>query len=177
MSDTIRRRRRGLEAERQKLVTAHDQTCAALQHLLKQRWPELSNLLNSQVTTLLTQHADEIVRMIEKSAPYGELNRQDERLDAIDKELDDLERRAAKCLRFLRSVEHVALANNLRSIASAEICRRYDALVAAEGETLPRAPERRPSRRRRANRMRRRTSDGAGGGSVKPKAPAGRTIA
>jgi hypothetical protein len=136
MSDTIRRRRRGLEAERQKLVTAHDQTCAALQHLLKQRWPEMSNLLNPQVTDLLSEHADEIVGLIEKSAPYGDLSRQDERLDAIDKELDDLERRAAKCLRFLRGVEHVALANNLRSIGSAEIRARYAALVAAEGETL-----------------------------------------
>lgn len=140
MSDTIRRRRRGLEGERQKLVTAHDQTCAALQRVLKQRWPEMSNLLNPGVTTVLTEQADEIVRLIETAGPYGDLKRQDERLDAIDNELDDLERQGVKCLRFLRCVEHVALASNFRSIASAEIRARYDTLVAAEDGTLPPAP-------------------------------------
>jgi hypothetical protein len=117
-------------------VTAHDQTCAALQRLLKQQWPEMSNLLNPGVTTLLSEHGDEIVRVIENSGPYGDLKRQDEQLDAIDEELDGQERQGAKCLRFLRCVEHVALANNFRSIASAEIRARYDALVAAEGGTL-----------------------------------------
>lgn len=136
MSEAIRHRRAGLEGERQKLATAHDQSCAALQSILRFRWPEMSNLLNPGVTRLLTDDAGEMVRLIERSAPYGELKREDQRMDAIDHELDELERQAAKCQRFLRAVEHVALAHNFPLIASTEIRARYQALVVAEGGTL-----------------------------------------
>lgn len=137
MGETIRRHRLELEGERQKLVAAHDQSCAALQRILRRQWPEMSNLLNPQVTRLLTDEGDELVRAIEASPPYVELKRQDERLDVIDRELDQMERRAAKGLRFLRAVEHVALAHNFPLIASPAVRDRYQALVLAEAGTLP----------------------------------------
>jgi hypothetical protein len=135
-SDALRRRRRGLEGERQKLVAARDQSCASLQSLLKRRWPELSNFLNPRVEKLLADEADPIVGAVESSPAYRDLKRQDERLDAIDRELDELERKQVKCQRFLRVVEHVALANNLPMIATPEVRARYEALVAEEGQTL-----------------------------------------
>ena len=56
------------------------------------------------------RRADQIVRSIESSPAYRDLKRQDERLDAIDHDLDEVERKQVKCQRYLRVVEHVALA-------------------------------------------------------------------
>ena len=135
-SDGLRRRRRGVEGERQKIVAARDQSCAALQSLLKHRWPELSNFLNPKIEKLLSDEADPIVRAVESSASYRDLKRQDDRLDSVDRELDEIERKQVKCLRFLRIIEHVALANNLPQVAAPEVRARYESLVAQEGGTL-----------------------------------------
>lgn len=134
--DVVGERHRGLEAERRRVAAERDRTCAALQSFLKQRWPELSNLLNPQVSRLLSDQPDQVVAFIKSSAPYHDLKRQDDRLDVIDDKLDELERKQAKCQRFLDVAEHVALANNLASVASPEICAQYDALIAEENGTL-----------------------------------------
>jgi hypothetical protein len=59
-----------------------------------------------------------------------------ERADSLSKKALDLDRRWAKCQRFLRVAEDVALSANLPKVAPPEVVERYKEMVAAEAGTL-----------------------------------------
>ena len=142
IAEGIAQRRKVLGDEQRRLNQSHDRTCAALAGMVRTRWPELANLLNPSAAKLIAGEGEEIVRAIESAPAYAQLRRQHDRLDAIDVEDMDLERKWVKCQRFIRTAEHVALAANLPLVAGPDIRRRYDALRAAEGGTLTHEPTR-----------------------------------
>lgn len=132
----IAERRRALADEQRRLSQSHNRTCNALAAMVRTRWPELTNLLNPAAEKLLAEQGDSIVRTIESSPAYPELRRQHERIDAIDADDTELERKWVKCQRFIRTAEHVALAANLALVAPPDVRSRYETLRAAEGGTL-----------------------------------------
>ncbi|HEY2585964.1 MAG TPA: hypothetical protein VGI81_09400 [Tepidisphaeraceae bacterium] len=132
----IAERRRALGDEQRRLRQSHDRACNALAAMVRTRWPELTNLLNPAAVKLLAEQGDTIVRAIEAAPVYPELRRQHDRLDAIDVEDSDLERKWVKCQRFIRTAEHVALAANLALVAPPDVRSRYETLRTAEGGTL-----------------------------------------
>jgi hypothetical protein len=133
MSEGLRQRRRLLQGEQRRLNQSHDQLCQVMQAIVKRRWPELTNLLNPGVPKLLNDEGKAIVKAIESSSQYPELQKEDGRLNDLEEELTELERKQVKCMRFIRTAEHVALAANLSSVAPPEVCARYAKLIAAEG--------------------------------------------
>lgn len=137
MAEGIRQRRAALESEQTRLRASHDRSCEALQAEVEARWPELSRPTGAAAKKLIAAEGPRIVKAIESSAAYPQLHREDERLDAIDAESTDLERKWVKTQRFIRVAEHVALAANLPHVASAEVRARYAALLAAEAGVLP----------------------------------------
>jgi hypothetical protein len=141
MADGIQQRRKALRQEEKRLKESHDRTCNAIQSQVRVRWPELSNFLNPSVTKLLMSDGDQIVHTIETSAQYPDLQKQDDRLEAIDTESTDLERKWVKCQRFIRVAEHVALAANFSGLATPNLRTRYNDLLAAEGGTLEKRPK------------------------------------
>lgn len=136
MADGIRQRRKALQGEQRRLNQSHDRTCAALAAMVRSRWPELGNLFNPYAPKIMSENADAIVMAIESAPPYRDLKSQDDRLSAIGDDLDDLERKQVKCLRLMRTAEHVALAANLASVAPPEIRDRYARLAEAESGSL-----------------------------------------
>jgi hypothetical protein len=136
MAAGIAERRRALADEQRRLTQSHDRISNALAAMVRTRWPELTNLLNPAALKLLAEQGDQIVRAIESAPAYPELRRAHDRLDAIDDEDTDLERKWVKCQRFIRTAEHVALAANLSLVATPDVRARYQTLRAAEGGTL-----------------------------------------
>jgi len=129
-------RRKSLERERRRLSDSHDQICVALRGMITRRWPELSNLFNPAAQRVMAQQGDQIVRDIENSPNYPELKNQDHRLQDMDDQLEELDRRWIKTQRFLNVAQHVALAANFASVAPEDLKARYRELLAAEGGTL-----------------------------------------
>jgi len=106
-----------------------------LQAALKDRWPELANLLNPDVVTLLVQGGNELTATAEALPDYSDFDRLVREIDSIERERLDLDRRWAKHQRLLHTAENVALAVNLPLVA-ADRQERYAALIAAERGTL-----------------------------------------
>lgn len=132
----VARRRKELEAMKQKLSDAHDKLRGSLQARVKSRWPELGNLLHPDLSKMLATQGDQIVKFIEASPRYAEFKKQDDDYDADDKESSDLERTWVKYQRFIRTAESAALAANLPKVAKPEIQERYTSLLKAEAGCL-----------------------------------------
>ena len=103
---------------------------------LKRRWPELANLANPEVIRLLASESDEFLREAKQHARYGEFTTLLEEKKRIRSERLDLERRWAKCERFTRLLEEVALAANLPRVAGPDMERRYQQLRILEASRL-----------------------------------------
>lgn len=103
---------------------------AKIASTLKRRWPELSNLMNPGVIELITTRQTEFLDAIEKHPNYAEYRRLSE------KEINSEEKRKVKFERFLRTVDNVIFAENLRRENKTDLVRQYEAIVAAEQESL-----------------------------------------
>ena len=100
---------------------------------LRAKWPELNSRWHPRLAKILSDEADDIVRTIETHPGYRNMERAGERANALSKKALDLDRRWAKCQRFLRVAEDVALSANLPKVAPPEVVERYKEMVAAEG--------------------------------------------
>ena len=132
----IAQRRQMLAQEARRLRQAYDRSTAALQGLVKTHWPELTNMFNPAAAKLLIDQGDSIARGIEAAPAYPEMHRQRQRLDAIDEEDGQLERKWIKAQRFIRTAEHVALEANLSSVASPDVQADFARLRDAENGVL-----------------------------------------
>lgn len=99
---------------------------------LKERWPELSNVLNPGAIELLTTRSAEFVAAIEQHPSYREYR---EQADAADVAADPQKRRV-KFERFVATAEGVILRENLRRLGDAKRLAEYQAIVAAENAGL-----------------------------------------
>jgi hypothetical protein len=115
---------------------------------LRAKWPELNTRWHPRLAKILSDEADDVVRTIESHAGYGKMEKAGERAEAMNKKALDLDRRWAKCQRFLRVAEDVALSANLPKVASPEVVERYKELIAAEAGTLVGATPASPGRAR-----------------------------
>jgi hypothetical protein len=100
---------------------------------IEKRWPELANVLNPGAVELLTSRSDEFVRAIEEHPSfkrYRELTEQS-RSAPSDQE------KTVKYERFLRAADNVVLAENLRRMNEPKKLAQYEAIVAAESNSLP----------------------------------------
>jgi hypothetical protein len=106
---------------------------------LKLRWPELGNPWHPRLPEILSLDNAAVLEAIHTHARYSELARLHDEIESLKDRALDLERRAAKCQRFLNVAQRIALAANLPKVAPAEAVARYDQLLAAERATLGQA--------------------------------------
>ncbi len=99
---------------------------------LKQRWPELANVLNPGAVELLTTRSKEFVEALERHPRYKEYR---EQMDLADHELDPPKRRV-KFERFVRTAEDVILRENLKRLDDQKQLAQYRTIVAAEATGL-----------------------------------------
>ena len=99
---------------------------------LRKRWPELANVLNPVSVELLTTLSDQFIKAVEGHKDY----RRYRRLVRERSQSDEIQNRSVKYRRFLRAVDDVILAENLRRIGDSDKLQQYERLVQAEGGTL-----------------------------------------
>jgi hypothetical protein len=99
---------------------------------LKQRWPELANVLNPESIELLTTKSPTFVAAVEGHPRYEEYR---EQMDLASRELSSRERRV-KYERFVRAAQDVILRENLRRLGDDKRLGQYTAIAAAEATSL-----------------------------------------
>lgn len=117
------RSRRGTSPQQAQLKTKIVST-------VKRRWPELSNLMNPGSVELITTRQEEFIQAIEKHPSYTEYR------TLAETKINSEEKRKVKFERFLRTVDNVIFAENLRREKKTELVSQYEAIVAAERGTL-----------------------------------------
>ena len=99
---------------------------------MKTKWPELSNTLSPKSIDLLTKDSEEFVALVKKMPGYDAFEELGNEIENATKEKLDLERRWAKCMRLTRTLENIALANNLPLIAEEKVISKYKQLIELE---------------------------------------------
>jgi hypothetical protein len=99
---------------------------------LKDRWPELANVLNPGAVELVTTHSREFVEAVEAHPKYKEYR---EQVDLATREVDPQKRRA-KFERFVRTAQDVIRHENLKRQDDPKLLAQYQAIVAAEATFL-----------------------------------------
>ncbi|MGB6045364.1 MAG: hypothetical protein WBF93_19565 [Pirellulales bacterium] len=132
----IEKRRGELAAEGKTAADRANELKGAIAKSIRNRWPELTNLLHGKATELLTANSAEFIKTVESHKDYQEFSGLLDKIEDIKKQNFDLDRKWAKCQRFFRTAEDVALAANLSKVAAPEIQQRYKQLLAAERGTL-----------------------------------------
>ena len=99
-------------------------------------WPELRAEYAPLAIELVTKRADEFVERIQKLPDYPTLKEASKKEDDLAKASMKIEREKARAERLLRTCENAVLAENLPRVATPEIVKRYEQLLAMENETL-----------------------------------------
>ena len=99
---------------------------------LKERWPELSNVLNPGAVELLTTRSQTFVQAVEGHPRYEEYR---EQMELADRTLDPQERRV-KFERFVRTAQDVILRENLKRLGDQKRLAQYETIAAAESTLL-----------------------------------------
>ena len=99
-------------------------------------WPELRSEYAPLAVELVTDRADEFVRRIESLPDYREFTDAKQKEEALTSASMKLEREKACCERLLQACEEAVLAANLPRIATPDVLRRYEQIVAMEEGSL-----------------------------------------
>lgn len=99
---------------------------------LKERWPELGNVLNPGSVDLLTKRSKEFIEAVEGHPKYKEYREQTE----LAAKEPDPQKRRVKYERFVHTAQNVILRENLKRLNDTEALSQYEAIVAAESGTL-----------------------------------------
>lgn len=99
-------------------------------------YPELAGPWNAAGREIVDSQPDALVSLIESHPRFEEWERLETEAADLEAQRLDLERRWAKCQRLLRTLETVALANNLPLAADPAQIDRYTRLRTAESATL-----------------------------------------
>ncbi|MGB7324555.1 MAG: hypothetical protein WBD31_06770 [Rubripirellula sp.] len=99
---------------------------------LTKRWPELANVMNPVAIELVTNRANEFVKTIKQHPKYARMVKL---MDQNDTAMNQEERRAMH-MRFIRVVDDVVLAENLRRLGNRKQIGEFGALVKAESAGL-----------------------------------------
>ena len=136
LADALEFQHKDLERQEGELRDRYDDVCEEIRDALEVRWPELRNRWDPAVDRLLSDEPDGLVRAVESDRRYGEFTKLRDDLAKLAEQDDALQLRHVKCHRLMYRIESVALAHNLKHVADAAKVARYEALVAAENETL-----------------------------------------
>ena len=132
----VEKERGGIDRDKKKLSDKYQAARLQIAETVKFRWPELQNPWHPQAIDDLRLEGSEIVAAIEAHDSFSTFDQMHNELEQRSSQSLDLERRWAKCQRFLRFAENVALAGNLAKVATQEIQTRYRALLSSESGTL-----------------------------------------
>jgi hypothetical protein len=100
---------------------------------LKQRWPELANVLNPGAVELLTTRSQTFVDAVESHPRYEEYR---EQMDLAENTPSRQQRRT-KFERFVRTAQDIILRENLKRLGDTDRLTQYQAIAAAESSFLP----------------------------------------
>lgn len=132
LAEDAEKKRKELHDERAKLMTERNNIRNDMAAQLKKRWPEIANPWHPVVQRVLTREAKAATKIITGHPQYSRFLELSRRVNEIDDQRLELERQWAKCKRFIRAAENVALVTNLPALASPEVCDRYNQLFSAE---------------------------------------------
>jgi len=107
-----------------------------LRRVVAFRWPELSNPWHAKVREILKRDGEKIAAAIEQHADFPKYQKLSKKLKQLSTDKMNLDRRWVKCQRLIRTLENIALAENLPKYASPEVLDRYEKLLALESQTL-----------------------------------------
>ncbi|MDE0863989.1 MAG: hypothetical protein OSA98_09390 [Rubripirellula sp.] len=127
--------RRGSGRNRQPVTRGQSQSSQLRGKILsdlKRRWPALANVLNPVAIELITTRSDEFVEAIEDHPDYQRYRK----LILESRTTPNAEKRKVKYDRFLRTVDNVLMAENLRRMNDPAKIEQYDSLLKAEAGTL-----------------------------------------
>lgn len=99
---------------------------------IKNRWPELANVLNPVSVELLTSRSDDFIEAIEGHPEYDHYRQLQRESDAVP----DEQKRIVKFDRFLRVADNVLLTENLRRINDPTRIREFESIIQAEQSRL-----------------------------------------
>ena len=102
---------------------------------LRKRWPELANVMNPKSIEFITSKKRTFIRAIEGHADYQKYR------ELADKPTADPQKRRVKYERFLRTVDNVIFAENLKRAKSPERYQEYSRLVKAESASLTKSAQ------------------------------------
>ena len=116
--------------------SAYTHALERIQEDLRSTWPELETANSPLMMALASDRADEFIAHVEGLGTYESLCAARARVEKLSDEQQDLLHQEAKFQRLLRTAENVVLAANLPRIASEEIVKRYEQMIALEEGAL-----------------------------------------
>ena len=135
-ANAIEKERTNLQNQINGKKKRQDELRKALQRRLRERWPELANILSAQAVRLLTDEADAFVAEVEQQPDFREWQALQTERDELDSERFVLEKKWAKHIRFMRAHNNVVLAKNLQVLGDKAAIARYAKIVANERGAL-----------------------------------------
>ncbi len=136
LADSLQKQKTVVDDKRNKLRDSHNNLRSTLNRRVRDRWPELTNLLHPRSMKILQTEADQIVKLIESSPQYPEFEKQAKQIDDLKEQSMNLERTWVKSQRFLRQAETVTLAADLAKRPHNETQDRYRQLLEMENTIL-----------------------------------------
>lgn len=101
-----------------------------IQSSLRRQWPELANVMNPGSIDLLTTRSNEFIQAVEAHPDYKRYR------EFADQPVASEQKKRVKYERFLRTVDNVIFAENLRRANRTELVQQYEAIVTAERKPL-----------------------------------------
>ena len=132
----LQKERDKTDQEKSRLFPEYNGARDRIGQMLRSRWPELSTPWHPRHQKILTQEADAVVSAIESHESFKQMDRAGHKIEELAEKSLDLDRKWAKCQRFIRTAEVVALAANLPKVAPKEVQDRYRTIIEAEGGTI-----------------------------------------
>jgi hypothetical protein len=119
--------------QRRRVARNYDRARNDLRGMLENRWPELAAPWHPRVASIVREQSDEIIKAVESHPAYQRMTKTGAQLDLIDEKTDHLEIEHAKCQRFIRVLENIALEQRLPEDRKEAFAR----IIQAESAALP----------------------------------------
>jgi hypothetical protein len=135
-SEEAKKRKASHDKQKGKAVGDYKKLAGEIFKSLKARWPELENPWHPRVSEILLQESDVLLKSIESHPKSSQLTQREQEITRHEERSLEARRHAAKCQRFMNTVERVALEANLPKIANPGAQERYRQLLACERDSL-----------------------------------------
>jgi len=136
LSDETLKKRDEVNQRKQKIRGEFDKIRTILAHFLQEGWPELDNAWHPRVEKILREDRGLIWSNLERHPRFKQMKTLNDKSKKLNREVRRLDRKWAKCQRFLYLSESVARAANLSMVAPADVLPHYKRLIELESSTL-----------------------------------------